>query len=620
MSEELRFEEEEFSSKITRGTLLRILGLLKPHKKMAIGFLTMVAIFAVIDSTFTFINKEIVDTAILVGDRDRLVTLLALYAVLYVFFAGAVFGFIYFAGTLGQQVQYDLRKRLFDHMQKLSLSYYDKTPVGWLMSRVTSDSERISDLITWGLLDVTWGALIIMSSTFFMLTLNWQLTLIVMIMIPVLLIVAAWFQSRILKHYRESRKLNSKITAGYNETINGVRVIKALNRQDKNLEEFDVLTAGMYRSSYRASWYSALFLPAVQVISAFAVAAVALFGGLGVEAGGMTIGAIAAFVSYITFMLWPIQDMARVFASLQQAIASAERSFSLLDTAPEITDRPHAQAAESIKGDIEFEAVTFYYDENKPVLSDFNLKVKYGEVIALVGATGSGKSTIVNLICRFYEPRKGVIRIAGRDYTELTLDSIQSKIGVVLQTPHLFSGTIRDNIRYGRLDASDAEVESAALTSGADEFIRALDKGYDAEVGEGGILLSVGQKQLISLARAVLANPEILVMDEATSSVDTITEDLIQRGMDILMKGRTSFVIAHRLSTIKRADRILVIDSGRILEQGTHAQLIRAHGHYYDLYTKQFRQEREAKYSSHFANEAVSVAMPETDAMPAFDK
>ncbi|MFN8531451.1 MAG: ABC transporter ATP-binding protein [Anaerolineae bacterium] len=616
--EQLRFEEEEFTSKVTRGTLIRILGLLKPHKGLAIGFLFFVGLMALVDSTFTYLGKQMIDTAIIPGDRDALYSLLATYAGLYIVFAGAVFAFIYCAGLLGQTVQYDLRKSLFDHMQKLSLSYYDKTPVGWLMSRVTSDSERIADLVTWGLLDTTWAVMVIITATLYMLSLNWQLTLVVIVTIPVLIVVAAWFQQRILVSFRQSRKLNSKITANYNETINGVRVIKALNRQDANLVEFGDLTAQMRRASYRAAWLSALFLPAVQLISAFAVAAVAYLGGMQLTSGAMTVGAIGAFISYITFMMWPIQDMARVYASMQHAVASAERSFSLLDTPPEIVDRPNAVPVDTIRGDIQFEDVTFYYEENKPVLSDFNLTVKHGTVIALVGATGSGKSTIVNLVCRFYEPRKGVIRIGGRDYTELTLESIQSKIGVVLQTPHLFSGTIRDNIRYGRLDATDAEVESAAVLAGADEFIRTLDNGYDADVGEGGILLSVGQKQLISLARAVLANPEILVMDEATSSVDTITEDLIQRGMETLMKGRTSFVIAHRLSTIKRADRILVIDAGRIMEQGTHAELIRAKGHYYQLYTKQFRQEREAIYNPYLANEP--AAAPDVEAIPAYDK
>lgn len=610
--EQLGFEEEDFSADITRGTILRILSLLKPHKKWAFGFLFGVMTVAFIDSTFTYLNKLMVDTAIIPGDRDRLLSLLVIYGGLYIVFAAAVFVFIYCAGWLGQRVQYDLRRKLFDHMQNLSLSYYDKTPVGWLMSRVTSDSERIADLVTWGILDTTWALMIIIASSFFMLTLNWQLTLVVIAIIPILVIVAAWFQKRILLEYRESRRFNSRITASYNETINGVRVIKGLNREEKNLDEFGVLTQGMYRTSYRAAFLSALFLPAVQLISSFAVAAVALFGGASVEAGGMTIGGIAAFISYITFMMWPVQDMARVYASMQHAIASAERSFSLLDTKPEIVDRPNATPISTLKGEIVFDNVTFYYEENKPVLSDFSLKVQPGDTIALVGATGSGKSTIVNLLCRFYEPRKGEITIGGQDYTQVTLESIHSRIGVVLQTPHLFGGNIRENIRYGRLDATDEQVVEAAKIAGADEFINNLEKGYDEEVGEGGILLSVGQKQLISLARAVLADPEVLVMDEATSSVDTITEDLIQRGMETLMKGRTSFVIAHRLSTIKRATRILVINAGKIIEQGTHAELIRQRGHYYDLYTKQFRQERAVEYNLFERTGEAKEALPTT--------
>jgi ATP-binding cassette subfamily B protein len=283
--------------------------------------------------------------------------------------------------------------------------------------------------------------------------------------------------------------------------------------------------------------------------------------------------------------------MARVYAEMQQAIASGERIFSLIDAQPDIVDRPGSQEIDTLRGDILFDKVDFYYTDNEPVLSDFTLHVKQGETIALVGPTGGGKSTIVNLLCRFFEPKQGTITINGHDYTQLTQQAIQSRIGMVLQTPHLFSGTIRDNIRYGRLDATDAEIEEAARMVGAHEFILALEKGYDEEVGEGGVLLSVGQKQLLSLARAILARPDIFIMDEATSSIDTLTEGLIQRGMDKLMQGRTSFVIAHRLSTIRNADRILVIENGRIAEMGNHHELLRQHGHYYRLYTQQFRQE-----------------------------
>ena len=312
--------------------------------------------------------------------------------------------------------------------------------------------------------------------------------------------------------------------------------------------------------------------------------------------GLMTIGGINAFVSYLTFMMWPVQDLARVYAEMQHSIASAERIFKLVDTPPEVHNRPDAVPAQTLLGEIEFDHVDFYYEDRKPVLTDFTLKVKPGETIALVGPTGGGKSTIVNLLCRFYEPREGVIRINGRDYTDYTLESIHRRIGIVLQTPHLFSGTVRENIRYGRLDASDDEVEEAAKIAGAHDFIVTLEKGYDQNVGEGGNLLSVGQKQLISLARAVLAKPELFIMDEATSSVDTLTEALIQRGMEALMKGRTSFVIAHRLSTIRRADRILVIENGKIAEQGTHAELLEMRGHYYRLYTQQFRHQLEVQY------------------------
>jgi ATP-binding cassette subfamily B protein len=352
----------------------------------------------------------------------------------------------------------------------------------------------------------------------------------------------------------------------------------------------------MYNASYRAAYLSALFLPAVQLINAVALGSIVWYGGLQVQVGGLTIGGIQAFVGYITFMLWPIQDLARVYAEMQHTIASAERVFSLIDAVPEVTDQPGAVDPGTIRGDVEFDHVDFWYEEDNPVLRDFSLNVRRGETIALVGPTGGGKSTIVNLLGRFYEPTGGAIRIGGQDYTELSLHGIQSRIGVVLQTPHLFSGTIRENLRYGRLDATDEEVVEAAKLASAHDFIVTLEKGYDEEVGEGGNLLSVGQKQLVSLARAVLAQPEIFIMDEATSSVDTLTEALIQQGMETLMQDRTSFIIAHRLSTIKRADRILVIEGGRIAEMGSHAELLRARGHYYRLYTQQFRHQLEQEY------------------------
>ncbi len=603
MADYEEFEEEEFTTQVNGGTLRRVLAQVKPHWKWVLGFLLAVGVVSGLDSVFTYQGKRIVDEAIVPGNAAALKSIIITYAALILVQAVGVLGFIFLAGVLGERVQYDLRKRMFNHLQELSFSYFSRTPVGWIMSRVTSDSERIAQLVTWGMLDVTWAIFNIASAMAFMLFINWRLALVVLATIPILLWVAVQFKKRILVQFRLVRKINSKITGEYNQNITGVRVVKALGREEANLAEFSQITDEMYRASYRAAWLSALFLPAVQLISAFAVGAIVLYGGLNAGitvpgVGGMTVGALQAFVSYITFMMWPIQDLARVYSELQHAVASAERVFSLVDAKPEIADREGAYDPGTISGDIEFDHVDFYYEADKPVLTDFTLKVKRGETIALVGPTGGGKSTIVNLVCRFYEPKAGVLRIGGRDYRDYTLHAIHSRIGVVLQTPHLFSGSVRENIRYGRLEASDAEVEAAARIAGAHDFIEKLDGGYHAEVGEGGNRLSVGQKQLVSLARAVLAQPELLVMDEATSSVDTVTEALIQRGMEAVMAGRTSFVIAHRLSTIKRADRILVIEDGKIAEQGTHAELLRARGRYYKLYTQQFRQQRAAAYNA----------------------
>lgn len=597
MSNELiELEEEEHTSQLTAPVLKRIATLLKPHWKWVVGFIITIMLTSVLDAYFTYLNKEIVDTGITLKDRSTLTRIAIIYGSFQLLQAGFVFIFIYLAGVLGERVQYDLRKMLFNHLQDLSLSYYAQNAVGRLIARVTSDTGRVSELLTWGLVDTIWALMNITTSLIFMAIINWRLALIVSAAIPLMIFIAVQFRKRILVEYRVSRRTNSKITGAFNENFQGVRVVKGLLREDENTKEFQKLTGQMYKASYRAAWLSALFLPTVQIVAAVAMGLIIGYGGMQITLGVMTIGGIQAFVSYLTFMMWPIQDFARVYAEMQHSIASAERIFNLIDTPPEVDDKPDAIEAKTLLGEIEFDHVDFYYEDRKPVLTDFTLKVKPGEMIALVGPTGGGKSTIVNLLCRFYEPRAGTIRINGHDYMDYTLASIHSRIGIVLQTPHLFSGSVRDNIRYGRLDATDEEIIEAAKIAGAHDFIVTLEKGYDQNVGEGGNLLSVGQKQLISLARAVLARPELFIMDEATSSVDTLTEALIQRGMEALMKGRTSFVIAHRLSTIRRANRILVIENGRIAEQGTHTELLRLGGHYYRLYTQQFRHELEEQY------------------------
>ena len=596
MSEfEFGYEEEEFSTQFNGGTIRRILAQLLPYWPTVAGFLLMISLVSWLDSYFTFLGKRIIDEGILPQDMQALWGIVRIYASLLLLSSVAVFGFIYLTGILGERVRYDLRRRIFAHLQTLSLGYYNRTPVGWIISRVTSDTDRVAELVTWGMLDVTWAITNIGTALYFMSRINLRLTLIVGVIVPIIIVVAAEFKKRIIVEYRTVRRINSKITGAYNETITGVRVIKALRREEANLGEFQTLSGEMYRAGFRAAWLSALFLPTVQLIASFAVGSVILYSGIRIENGGMTIGGIQAFISYITFMIWPIEQMAKIYAGMQQAVASGERIFSLLDSKPEITDAADAIDPGTLQADIEFVNVDFAYEKDEPVRAGFNLHVKRGETIALVGPTGGGKSTIVNLICRFYEPTGGAIHIGGEDYTHFTQHAIQSRIGMVLQTPHLFSGTIRENLRYGRLDASDAEIEEAARIVGADGFINALAGGFDEQVGEGGNLISVGQKQLISLARAVLAQPDIFIMDEATSSVDTLTELLIQRGMDHLMEGRTSFIIAHRLSTIRNADRILVIEDGHIAESGSHAELLRLGGHYHRLYTQQFRKTLAAQ-------------------------
>ena len=611
MPEPAWFGEEEFGDTLDGRTLRRILGLVRPHWRHVAGFLLAISIISVLESWFTYQGKRIIDEVIIPQDTSALGGILINYLIIALGFGTGVFTFIYLTGLLGQRVQYELRQRLFTHLQTLSLGYYDRTPVGWIMSRLTSDTERIAELVTWGLLDTAWAATNLLAASAFMLYINWQLAIVVLALMPVLIVVALWFRRKIVLQFRIARRINSIITGALNENISGVRVVKALTRERANLSEFRGRTEEMYRASYRAAWLSALFLPLVQVISALALVLIVLRGGQLAMEGALTIGGIQAFISYLIIMLWPIQDLARVYAGLQQAVASAERTFSLIDTQPELTDRAAAYDPGSLAGDIEFDHVDFRYEAEKTVLQDFTLTVHQGETIAIVGPTGAGKTSIVNLVCRFYEPSAGTIRIAGVDYTRYRMSAIQSRIGMVLQTPQLFSGTILENIRYGRLDASDEEVFAAARLAGADGFVQRLEAGYDSGVGEGGVLFSTGQKQLISLARAVLAQPDIFIMDEATSSVDTLTESLIQQGMVALMKQATSFVIAHRLSTIRRADRILVLQDGRIEELGTHRELLRQRGHYYRLYTRQFRDQVERAWDPW--NGASNAPLPATE-------
>ncbi len=596
-------EEELDDAPVTRNLIPRLWQVVKPHWKLLLLGLIGITAVSIMDAYFTFLNKRILDEAIIPGNRQALVQLFTVYGAIVLGQSLSFFIFIYFVGLQGERVRYDLRQKLFDHLQDLSLAYFSKTPLGWIMSRVTSDTERMGELLTWGIVDSVWAIVNIGFAAIFMFIINWKLALIVLGVLPIMIYVAFRFRKRIYLHYRRSRRANSKMTASMNENITGVRVVKALRREEQNLSDFKVLSTDMFRSSYRAAWLSALFLPTIQTISAISLGVILWRGGLQVEQGSITIGGLQAFVSYIMFILWPIQDLARVYAEMQNSLASSERVFGLLDTQPGVVNRPEAQVLASLEGEVEFDRVSFWYEDGEPVIRDMSFKVPQGQTIALVGPTGGGKSTTVNLLCRFYEPTGGEIRINGQNYMNYRLEDIQSRIGVVLQTPHLFSGSVRENLRYGNLTATDEQIEEAAKLAGVHDFILSFEKGYDQDVGEDGNLLSVGQKQLISIARAILANPDIFVMDEATSSVDTLTEALIQKGMQRLMQGRTSFIIAHRLSTIKNADRIFVINRGQIEEEGSHQALLRQRGRYYQLYTQQFRHQLETELNPYLSKE-----------------
>jgi ATP-binding cassette subfamily B protein len=529
-----------------------------------------------------------------------------LYALMICIQVLCVWALITLAGKIDMWVCYDIRKKAFSRLQELSLSYFDKTPVGWLMARMTSDTQRLGDTLAWGMVDSVWGFAMMVAISVNMLILNWKLALVVMAVIPPLALISLYFQSVILQAYRRVRKTNSKITGAFNEGITGARTTKVLVTEERNLNEFKGLTGEMYRSSVTAAVLSSIYLPIVMTLGSIGTSMALWFGGRNVTADAISFGTLVAFISYTIQFFEPVRELARVLAEMLSAQAAAERVISLVETKPDITDRPDVTAKygdlfepvkeswPAIRGNISFRNVSFSYKGGEGVLEDFSLDVKAGETIALVGETGSGKSTIVNLACRFYEPTSGSILVDGVDYRERSQLWLHSNLGYVLQTPHLFSGTVKENILYGRLEASMEEVEAAARLVNAHDFIEQLEEGYDTEVGEGGGRLSTGQKQLISLARAVLADPGIFVLDEATSSVDTETELVIQQAVQKVLKGRTSFIIAHRLSTIRSADRILVIHKGKLAEQGNHKELLRQKGYYYRLYTNQFMEEREA--------------------------
>jgi ATP-binding cassette subfamily B protein len=603
------FEEEEFTEqKFDIAIWKKILSFTKPFRKHLYLGILAANILALTDAVYPLVNRYAIDHIVATKDLSSLPWFMLAYAGFALLISLMVFTFIINAGQVQQQLSYTLRKKAFKRLHELPFSYYDQTPVGWIMARMTSDSRRLSDILSWSLIDLSWGLLTMIFTTIVMFIIDWRLALVVLAVLPFLLFVSIYFRKRILNAYRKIRKENSKITGAFNEGITGAKTTKTLVLEEQNFDDFDRLTSNMKRHSIRAAIFSGLYFPTILFIASIATAAVLAVGGNlalidDITSYGITVGTLYLFINAVGQFFEPVMQLANILARLQQAQASGERIIELIEKEPEIWDRPEVieqygdaihlkkENWEPLIGDIKFDKVTFKYNKGETVLNNFDLNVKAGESIALVGHTGAGKSTIVNLVCRFYEPTDGRILIDGQDYKDRSLGWLHANLGYVLQTPHLFSGTIMDNIRYGKLEASDEEVIEAAKLVEAHDFIVQFDEGYNTQVGEGGTRLSVGQKQLISFARALIANPKILILDEATSSVDTHTEKAIQRAIDTVLKGRTSFVIAHRLSTITSSDRILVLEDGKIIEQGNHQDLIAKKGKYFTLYTNQFKSK-----------------------------
>ena len=498
----------------------------------------------------------------------------------------------------------DLKRVCFNHLQTLSFSYFNQNSVGYIHARVMSDTDKIATILAWGLMEGVWYVAYLALAIVMMFALNWKLALCVMAIIPVLAISSVYFQKKLVVHHRRVREQNSKITSGFNEGITGAKTTKTLVIEEKMEQEFRGLTGEMKRESVREMHFRSLFMSTTAFAASAALAIVLWQGGILTMRGVMLIGTLSVFMNYAQGMMEPIQWLVQVFSNLVNVQVNIERITALMNTQSDVRDTPEVTAKygdafeprkenwEPLRGDISFRDVTFRYpDGEENVLEHFNLEVPQGTRVAIVGETGAGKSTLVNLVCRFYEPTSGQVLIDGRDVRERSQLWLHANIGYVLQTPHLFSGTVLENLRYGRPDATMQQIEAAVKAVCADEIIARLPDGYDTQVGEGGSSLSTGEKQLLSFARALLADPRIFVLDEATSSVDTITEQKLQQAIETVMRGRTSFIVAHRLSTIRRADVILVVQDGRIIEQGSHRALMEQKGAYYALYTRQYREQ-----------------------------
>ena len=552
----------------------------------SVGLLLLYILFSLANP---FLIGVAIDRFISHGDLKGLALISIVLIVVNVAMWQAQYWQVWTMSWAGQQILYHLSTDMSTHLQRLSLGFYDRTQVGRVMSRLQTDIDVFEAMLSSGLLSMLGSLLSLVGIMVAMLVMNAPLALLSLTVLPIMFIITGYWQKYATRSFRRTRAAISVVNATLQENISGMRVIQSLVREERNREEFDELNAYNRDTNNEASRIAALILPVVEVVAAMAIAIAILYGGVQVSRGALTVGVLVAFTLYINRFFDPIRDISQQYSQLQRAGVAAERIFQILEMPVDIVDKPDAVTLPQIQGDVEFRDVTFGYNPEIHVLRHFNLHMQAGQTVAIVGPTGAGKSTIASLLARFYDIQEGAILIDGYDVREVTQGSLRSQIGIVLQEPFLFTGTIRDNIRYGRLAASNEEIEEAAKAVGAHDLIMRLRAGYDTPIRERGRNLSVGQRQLISFARALLADPRILILDEATANIDTFTELIVQQGLKRLLAGRTALVIAHRLSTIKGADNIVVLQGGRISEQGTHAQLLQAKGAYASLYAMGFR-------------------------------
>ena len=595
----------------TKKTHLPLFGLkklspyLRPYRGM-LGWMVLMGLYgSAMDAVIPLFQRYAINHFIAGGVLEGLGLFAGLYLLVIVTQVISNYISVFGACRLEMYMDRDLRRAAFDHLQTLSFSYFNQNSVGYIHARVMSDTERISSTLAWDMMDGVWNIAYLLCVIVSMLLLHWKLALCVMIVVPVVVASSVYFQRKLVVLHRQVREQNSLITGAFNEGITGAPTIKSLVLEDKMGREFDELTAQMRAKSVRAMHYRSLFMATTSFAASAALSLVLWRGGIITRQGVMLIGTLTVFMNYAQGMMEPIQWLVHAISDLVNVQVNIERFSHLMETEPDVRDAPEVEAKygdafspkrenwEPLCGDVEFRDVTFRYpDGEENILEHFDLKVPHGTNVAIVGETGAGKSTLVNLVCRFFEPTEGAVLIDGRDARERSQLWLHSNIGYVLQTPHLFSGTVLENLRYGKPDATMAEIDAAVDAVSARSIIDRLPEGYDSPVGEGGNSLSTGEKQLLSFARALLADPRIFVLDEATSSVDTVTERLIQNAIEKVMAGRTSFVIAHRLSTIRRSDLILVVSDGKIVERGTHKELMERKGVYYNLYTRQYREEQ----------------------------